>query len=221
MTHNVIRIPESVYTYMLSIGRPESPELRGLREETSRLPNAAWAASPDEIAFLQFLTRLIRARRVIEIGTFTGYSALAFALALPEGGEVITCDVASGWSEMGLHYWREAGVEDRIDRRIGRGLDVLDTLIAENQDGSFDLAFLDADKPGYPAYLDPLATLLRPGGLLIADNVLWGGRVADEAIHDPETVGIRHFNAALAADGRFAPTTIPVNDGMTLAIRNP
>lgn len=208
-----------LYKYLLSYGVPETDLLRALREETGRLPNASWAMPPEEVAFLQLLVRLTGARRVLELGTFTGYSALAMALALPDDGELVTCDVASGWTEMGTHYWREAGVEKRIDLRIGRAADVLAALRHESGPATFDLALIDADKGGYPDYLDPVAELLRPGSLLVADNVLWGGRVAEPEADDVETAGIRRFNEALSQDSRFRIAMLPFGDGVTLALK--
>lgn len=204
--------------YLLAHSTTEHPQLLALREETARLPNCAWASAPEQAALLQLLAGLMGARRVVDIGTFTGYSALALALAMPAEGRVVTCDVVAGWSEMGVHYWRAAGVEKRIDRRIGRADTVLQGLIDEGADG-FDLAFLDADKAGYPAYLPLVRRLLRPGGLLVADNVLWQGRVLDDKAVDADTDGIRHFNADLARDDGFRTVMLGISDGMTLAIR--
>lgn len=219
----LLSIPASdpLYKYLLAYGVPETASLRALREETGRLPNASWAIPPEQAVFLQLLVRLSGARQVLELGTFTGYSALAMALAMPDDGTLVTCDVAGGWTEMGIHYWREAGVEKRIDLRIGRASEVLAALQHEKGPAAFDLAFLDADKAGYPDYLDSVADLLRPGGLLVADNVLWGGRVANPDIDDAETAGIRRFNEALSRDSRFHVAMLPFDDGMTLALKKP
>ena len=215
----VTPVSPSLYSYMIAMGVREPEVLRALREETSRLPNASWATTPEQMAFLQILVRISGARRILELGTFTGYSTLALALALPKDGEVVTCDIASGWSEMGTHYWRDAGVEKLIDRRVGRGTDVCNALLDEGRAGSFDMVFIDADKANYPDYLALAERLLRPGSLLVADNVFWGGSVVDAQCDDAEAVGIRRFNEALAGNDRFEIAMIPVSDGMTLALK--
>ena len=217
ITDSITVMTDKLHAYMLAMASEQHEVLRGLRAETGRLPNGNWAITPEQAAFLQLLVHVMDARRVIDVGTFTGYSALAMALAMPEDGRIVTCDIAEGWSKMGEHYWRNAGVEGKIDLRIGPGVQVLGEMIAEGGAGGFDLAFLDADKRSYPVYLDQLAELLRPGGLLVADNVLWRARVLDEADADPDTAGVRAFNEKLHGDPRFDTVILPIVDGMSLA----
>lgn len=217
MGNTTTPLTDTLYEYMLAHGVRPMHVLEALREETLKLPNGYWVSFPEQVTFLQMLIRLLGARRVLEVGTFTGYATLAMALALPEGGKIVTCDIASGWSEMGVHYWRQARVENRIDRRIGRADTVMRDLLDADGRGNFDLIFLDANKSNYARYLDLVEGLLRAGGLLVADDVFWKGRVADPHDTDELAHGVRAFNTALFADDRFDIAMVPMADGMTLA----
>jgi caffeoyl-CoA O-methyltransferase len=170
--------------------------------------------SPDQGAFLTLLVRLLGARRVVEVGTFTGYSALCLARGLPSDGRLICCDINEDWVSVGRPFWERAGVADRVEVRIGPAVDTLRALPA---DPVLDMAFIDADKVGYPVYYEELLRRLRPGGLVLVDNVLWSGRVIDPAADDPDTLAIRRFNDAVAADERVDRVMLSIADGLTLA----
>jgi caffeoyl-CoA O-methyltransferase len=180
---------------------------------------AGMQISPEQGQFMALLLGLTGARRCLEIGTFTGYSALVCALALPADGKLLTLDVSEEWTAIARRYWLEAGVADRIELRLGPAGDSLRQLLADGAAGTFDFVFVDADKAGYPAYLERGFELLRPGGLLAFDNVLWGGRVADPQANDADTLAIRALNAQLHGDPRFDLSMVPIGDGLTLARR--
>jgi predicted O-methyltransferase YrrM len=175
--------------------------------------------SPEQGQFMALLVHVLGARRTLEIGVFTGYSSLAVALALPEDGRVIACDVSEEYTSVARRYWREAGVEDKIDLRLRPALQTLNDLIALGQAGSFDFAFIDADKENYENYYERCLTLIRPGGLIAVDNVLWSGRVLDAADQDGDTNAIRAFNQKLLADDRVWLSLLPIRDGVTLACK--
>lgn len=210
-------IPQRVIEYLRANGVREAPVLARLRAETARLPNARMQIAPEqEGALLQMLVRLIGARRCVEVGTFTGYSALAVALALPDDGRITACDISEEWTQVARRYWVEAGVAGKIDLRLAPASETLDALIVGGAAGTIDFAFIDADKTGYDAYYERLLTLLRPGGLIVFDNVLWGGSVADPADHSADTVALRALNAKLATDQRIDLCMVPVGDGFSL-----
>ena len=173
--------------------------------------------SPEQGAFLTLLVQLLGARRVLEVGTFTGYSALCMALALPEDGELVACDVSDEWTSVGRRYWDEAGVGHKVDLRLAPALETLAALRADGADGTFDLAFIDADKANYPAYYEAAVGLVRPGGLVAVDNALWSGAVADEEDTEPSTVAIRNTIAAAKRDPRTTGMLVPIGDGLLLA----
>jgi predicted O-methyltransferase YrrM len=201
---------------------PREPDvLRRLREETASLPNAGMQISPEQGQFMTLLVHLLDARRTLEVGVFTGYSSLSVALALPEDGHIIACDVSEEWTAIARRYWREAGVERKIDLRLRPALQTLDDLIALGQAGSFDFAFIDADKENYADYYERALVLLRPHGLIAVDNVLWSGRVIDKSVKDADTRAIRAFNEKLKADERIWLTMLPIRDGLTLACKKP
>ncbi|MDX1422128.1 MAG: class I SAM-dependent methyltransferase [Kiloniellales bacterium] len=208
---------EAVYDYLLEVSLREPPVLARLREETAGLPRAIMQISPEQGQFMALLAELLGARRVLEVGTFTGYSALVVALALPADGRVITCDVNEETTAIARRYWAEAGVADRIELRLGPAVDTLDALLADGGAGTFDLAFVDADKTNYDAYYERGLALLRPGGLMLVDNVLWGGAVADPLHQDEDTDAIRALNAKIHGDERVSLALLPVSDGLTLA----
>jgi predicted O-methyltransferase YrrM len=172
---------------------------------------------PDQAAFFAFLVRLTNVRRALEIGTFTGYSALAVASALPDDGQLIACDISDEWTRVGLPHWRDAGVESRIDLRLGPAVDTVNALIADGQANSFDFAFIDADKKNYPNYYEACLCLVRPGGLIALDNMLWGGQVADPSVHEEETVVLRSLNEKIRDDTRVEAVLLTVGDGIMLA----
>jgi caffeoyl-CoA O-methyltransferase len=175
--------------------------------------------SAEQGAFLALLVELIGARRCLEVGTFTGYSSTAVALALPEDGQIVCCDVSEEWTSIARKYWGEAGVADKVDLRLGRASDTLDELLASGAEGTFDLAFIDADKVGYDGYYERALRLVRPGGLIALDNTLWSGRVIDDEVTDDDTQAIRALNAKLANDERVTLCLLPLSDGVTLARR--
>lgn len=191
--------------------------MRRLREETASMEQANMQISPEQGQFMALLVELIGARSVLEIGTFTGYSALAMAVALPENGVLVACDVSEEWTAIGRRYWEEAGVGHKIELRLAPALETLDALLAEGRAGTFDFAFIDADKEGYDAYYERALELVRLGGLIALDNTLWDGKVADPAATDVDTEAIRAINAKLALDERVTLSLIPVGDGLTLA----
>ena len=208
---------DELYTYLTSVSLREAPILERLREETARMPEAGMQVAPDQAQFMALLVGLTGAREVLEIGVFTGYSGLAMAGALPDGGRLTACDVNREWTAVARRDWREAGVSDRIDLRLGPASETLAALREAGREGSFDLAFIDADKGNYGLYYEEALALVRPGGLVIVDNVLWNGKVVDATITDRDTQAIRDFNADLLHDQRVEISLLPVGDGLTLA----
>jgi predicted O-methyltransferase YrrM len=217
MSRRTLQMTDAILDYAVRHGVREHPELAGLRAETAALAEAEMQVAPEQGALLQMLVRLTGARRVLEVGTFTGYSSLAMALALPADGRLIACDVSAEWTAVARRHWQAAGVADRIELRLAPALETMAALLATGEAGRFDLAFLDADKANYPRYAALALELMRPGGLLVVDNVLWSGRVADPAVRDADTEGIRELNARLHADPRVDLCLVPIADGVTLA----
>jgi predicted O-methyltransferase YrrM len=210
-------IPEAVENYLSEVVHPETPLQRRLRSETSALPERRMQIGPDQVVLLAFLVRLIGARRALEIGTFTGTSALAVASALPPDGKLIACDVSEEWTSIARRYWAEAGVADRIDLRLAPATQTLAALLRDGGGESFDFAFIDADKESYDAYYEACLSLIRPGGLIVIDNVLWSGKVADPSINDAETAAIRALTLKLRDDQRVQTSLLTVGDGVLLA----
>jgi predicted O-methyltransferase YrrM len=208
---------DELYTYMVHVGVREDPLLARLRDETARLPQHDMQIAPEQGAFMALLVELMGARKTIELGTFTGYSSLAVALALPPDGRIVCCDMSEEWTNVARRYWQEAGVADRVDLRLGPALATLDRLIADGEEGTFDFAFVDAEKSEYPDYHERLMQLLRAGGLLVYDNVFWGGEVANPSVKDQSVEGVRTLNERLRTDERVTVSMIPVADGLTLA----
>ena len=217
MSNASIGVDEKLHAYLLEVGVREHEVLRRLREETAALPESRMQIAPEEGAFLALLVRILDARKVLEIGTFTGYSSTAMALALPADGRIICCDLSKEWTDVARRAWADAGVADRIDLRLGPALDSLEQLFAAGEEGSFDLAFIDADKANYAGYYEAAVRLVRQGGVIAIDNVLWSGRVADPGVNDEDTNAIRALNDAIASDDRVDIAMLPLADGLTLA----
>jgi predicted O-methyltransferase YrrM len=216
MSGKNLPMTDALEAYLRTVSLREPGILRRLREATAELPEAHLQIAPEEGQFLQLLVRLLGAHRVLEIGTFTGYSALWMALALPEDGLLVTCDSSEEWTAIAREYWKEAGLAERIDLRLGPASESLAALLEEER-GHYDLAFIDADKEGYDGYYEACLKLLRSGGLVVVDNTLWYGRPADPADQDADTVAIRQFNDKLHADERVDLSLLPLVDGVTLA----
>ena len=210
---------EELWEYISRVSLREPDVLRRLREETGLLPRAQMQITPEQGQFMGLLMRVLGARRTIEVGVFTGYSSISVALALPEDGCVIACDPNAEYTAIARRYWREAGVEKKIDLRLAPGMDTLDKLLADGQAGAFDFAFIDADKENHDAYYERALKLVRAGGLIALDNVLWHARVIDPAVQDAETRAIRALNEKLHHDERVWLSMIPVGDGVTLACK--
>ena len=219
MSRTYTPITTEMADYIRGVSLREPEALRRLREETEDHPQAHWQIAPEQGQFLHVLARAIGAARALEVGVFMGYSSTWVALALPPGGKLVACDRNAEYAERARRTWREAGVEDRIELRLGPALDTLGALLAEGQAGSFDLAFIDADKGAYPAYYERALALLRPKGLLVADNVLMHGSVIDANDRDPDTEAIRAFNRKLHADSRIALSIATMGDGFAVACK--
>lgn len=215
MSSRTLNLDDGLYRYLQDNSLREPPLLRRLREETARMPMAVMQISPEQGQFMALLVRAIGARRCLEVGTFTGYSALACALALPPDGELVALDLSAEWTTVARRYWAEAGVGDRVRLVLGPAGTSLRRLRQEGE-GSFDFMFIDADKQGYADYVEQGYHLLRSGGLIAIDNVLWSGRVAEPSAVDPDTAALRALNAALRDDERFDLSMLPVGDGLTL-----
>ena len=209
-------LPPNVLDYLRRHSVKESEEQRQLREYTAGMERSAMQISPEQGRFMQFAVNLIDARRCIEVGVFTGYSSLSVALVLPPDGVIKAFDISEEWTAIGRKYWRLAGVEDKVDLNIGPAVNGLDDLIRAGEEGSYDFAFIDADKENYHKYYEQCLTLLRPGGLMLIDNVLWSGKVADSDVNDPETGAIRKLNAMVAGDDRVEMCMIPLSDGISM-----
>lgn len=216
MSNRTIAVDDQLYQYLLGVSVREPGSLRRLREETAAMPNANMQISPEQGNFLALLVQLLSAKRCIEVGVFTGYSSLSVALALPADGRIVACDVNEEWTTVARRYWREAGVENKIDLQIAPALTTLDRLIAAEEDRQYDFAFIDADKTHYANYYERVLKLLRPNGLIAIDNTLWGGSVIDTSDDSAETVAIRDFNDKLYADERVDISLVPIGDGLTL-----
>jgi predicted O-methyltransferase YrrM len=219
MANRTMGISDELAAYVLEVGAREPEVLTRLRAETAAIPQHGMQIAPEEGAFLAMLIELTGARRCIEVGTFTGYSSTAVALALPEDGRIVCCDVSEEWTAVAARYWGEAGVADKIDLRIGPAAETLDGMLADGEDSTYDFAFIDADKAGYDAYYERVLRLVRPGGLVVLDNMLWGGDVLKADAPDEDTRALQALNAKLAGDERVSLCLLPVADGVTLARR--
>jgi len=217
MSNATLGLPDDLHQYLLTVGVREPDLLLRLRDETAKLPMAQMQIAPEQGALMGLLAELIGARRYLEIGTFTGYSSLAVALHLPEDGTVTCCDVSAEWTDVARRYWRAAGVEDRVELRLGAALETLAALRAEGREGWYDFAFVDADKENYSGYYEGVLALVRPGGLLAFDNVFQAGRVVDHHETGSSVEAIRALNRTLATDKRVTVAMVPIADGLTLA----
>ena len=210
---------ERTYQYLLGTSIREPEVARRLREETQKMKNAEMQIGPDQGQFMQLLVQLLSASKTLEVGVFTGYSALWVALGLPDEGRVVACDISEEYTAVGRRYWKEAGVDKRIDLRLGPALETLDSMLEADQAGTFDFAFIDADKTNYQNYYERALQLLRVGGLIVIDNTLWSGRVANPKENDADTVAIRELNQKLHRDERVTLSMLTVGDGLTLAMK--
>ena len=217
MSSGSIGLSDELNSYLAQFGVREPDVLRRLREATARMPESQMQIAVEEGALLALLVQLSGARRIVEVGTFTGYSSTAMALALPPRGEIVCCDVSKEYTDVALRAWAEAGVADRVELRLAPAVETLDGLLAAGGAGSFDMAFIDADKESYAAYYERALLLVRRGGLIAIDNVLWSGRVADPGNQEESTLAIRALNAAIATDARVDVAMVPIADGLTLA----
>lgn len=217
LSNRTIKLDDHLYEYLLHVSLRESPALAALREETRNRADSNMQIAPEQGQFMALMAKLLGVRRYIEIGTFTGYSTLAIAEALPDDGSIVACDLDADTTSIAERHWRKAGLASKINLNIGPALETLNALIATGKAGHFDMAFIDADKTGYDAYFERCLRLVRTNGLILLDNVLWDGRVADANTRDADTGALRDLNEKLAADRRIDVSMLPLGDGLTLA----
>ncbi len=213
------KVEERLADYILATGLREHAAQKGLRAATLKQPRSGMQIGAPQGALMALLVQAIGAKRCIEIGVFTGYSALSVALALPSDGKIVACDVSEEFTSVGRKFWEKAGVSAKIDLRIAPALETLDGLLASGEAGSFDFAFIDADKSNYDAYYERCLKLIRAGGIIAVDNVLWGGSVADPGQKDSDTLAIKRLNAKIRKDDRVSMCLVPISDGVTLALK--
>ncbi|MEX0747313.1 MAG: class I SAM-dependent methyltransferase [Rhodothermales bacterium] len=219
MSNRTIGLSDELYAYITGHTLREADVLRRLREETASHPEAKMQIAPEQGQFMALLVQMIRAERTLEVGVFTGYSSTAVALALPEHGRVVACDVSEEYTSVARRYWKEAGVDHKIELNIAPAVETLDRLLRENRQETFDFAFIDADKEQYDAYYERCLALMRRGGVIALDNMLAGGRVADPTRDDPAAEAIRRMNDKLQADDRVSISLVPIADGLSLALK--
>lgn len=217
MSDRRLQITDEIHRYLVDHSVREPDVLVRLRAATASLPQAQMQIGPEQGQLMALLAKLVGAKRCIEVGVFTGYSSLAVALALPEDGRILACDVSEQWTAIARRFWREAGVEHKIELKLQPAVRTLDELLAAGEAGRYDFAFVDADKPAYDSYYELLLKLLRPGGLMALDNTLWSGAVLDPNEREPNTVALRALNDKLHRDERIDLSLLPVGDGLTLA----
>ena len=216
MSNKTLFLTEPLYQYLRISSLREPEILKRLREETSRDPMAQMQISPEQGQLMSLLVKLLGATRALEVGIFTGYSSLCVAMALPSHGKLIACDISKEWTDIAQRYWREAGVDRIVELHLAPGLETMDHRLARHEAGTLDFVFIDADKKSYDGYYERALSLLRPGGLIAIDNVLWGGRVADSHNHDRDTLFIRDLNEKIRNDPRVDLSLIPIGDGLML-----
>jgi len=219
VSSKTLNLSDRLYDYLLSTSLREPEVLRQLRAETASHPGAIMQISPEQGQFMALLVQLIAAKKTLEVGVFTGYSSLSVALALPPEGKIVACDISAEFTAIARRYWQAVGVADKIDLHLAPALHTLDQLLADGQAGTFDFAFIDADKGSYDLYYERALQLIRPGGLIVIDNVLWDGKVADSLVQDEDTQAIRALNEKMLHDQRIAFSLIPVGDGLSLALK--
>ncbi len=219
MANKTLNLTDDLYQYILDLSLREHPVQIELRDETAQLTTHDMQIAPEEGQFLQLIIRMLAARKTLEIGTYTGYSALAVALVLPADGKVVACDVSQEWTNIAKRYWQKAQVADKIDLRLAPALETLDKLLENGEANSFDFAFIDADKSNYDNYYEKSLLLVRKGGVIAIDNVLWDGLVIDESVNDSQTRSIRALNEKILQDKRVAMTMLPLADGVTLVYK--
>jgi predicted O-methyltransferase YrrM len=217
MSRTTFGLPPEFYAYVLDVSLRETPVQRALREAAADMPSGGMQSSPDQVQFMQLLVKLIGAKRCLEVGVFTGYSSLGVALALPADGYILACDVSEQYTSMARRYWEEAGVTRKIDLRLAPAVHTLDALLADGLAGTFDFAYIDADKANYDAYYERALALVRPNGLIALDNVFWDGRVAHPEPHDTDSLALSALNAKIGRDQRVDASMVPLGDGLTLA----
>ena len=217
MSTRTLGFDDTLHQYLLDVSVDEDPVARALRTRTAELEEHYMQISPEQGQFFKLLIRMTNAQQVVEVGTYTGYSALCLAQAVGVRGRVVCCDISEEWTAIGQEFWQQAGVAERIDLRLAPALETLEQMRQDGEAGRFDFAFIDADKGNYQAYYEHLLDLVRPGGVIAVDNTLWSGRVADLSEQDSDTVAIREFNRMLANDSRVMVSLVPIGDGLTLA----
>ena len=221
MSHTYTNLTGDLAAYVRRVSLREPDVMRRLRERTASVPEARMQITPEQGQFMQLLVQMLDARKTLEVGVFTGYSSLAVALALPPDGRVTACDVSEEWTSIGKPYWQEAGVAHKIDLHLAPAVETLDRLIADGQQGTYDFAFIDADKANYDRYYERALVLVRAGGLIGIDNVLWHSKVIDPSVNDADTIAIRDLNEKIHGDERVSLSLIPIGDGLTLARKRP
>jgi predicted O-methyltransferase YrrM len=219
MSAQTLGLSDTLSAYLRRDGVREDADLAALREETQPMPMARMQISPEQGALMRLLIRLLGARNTLEVGVFTGYSAMVVAKAMGPGGRVVALDISKEWTDIARRHWEKAGIADRIDLRLAPAADSLKALIDQGRSGAFDFAFIDADKTGYDTYYEAALKLLRPGGVIAIDNVLWSGKVADPADQTDDTLALRALNKKIHADPRVDATLVPIGDGLTLAMK--
>lgn len=216
MSNRTLNLTDAVYDYLLAHSLKETPVQQQLRKETASMEMSAMQIAPEQGQFMAFLIKLIAAKKIIEIGVYTGYSSLAVALALPDDGKVVACDINREWTDVAQRYWKQAKVDHKIDLSLAPASETLQKLLDQKLQASFDFVFIDADKTGYDHYYEQSLKLVRSGGLIMIDNTLWGGDVADASVQDEDTIAIRKLNKKLVDDKRVDVCMLPVADGLTL-----
>ena len=219
MSSKTLNMTDALSAYLQDVSLRDSDLMARLRDETSRLPMSGMQISPEQGQFMQLLVKALGIRRAIEIGVFTGYSSLCVALAMPDDGRIIACDIDKDSASVAQRYWKQAGVDHKIELRLAPARETLDIMIENQLNGSFDFVFIDADKTGYQDYYERALVLIRPGGLVAIDNTLWNGNVVDESNQTEDTRAIREFNRHIHADQRVDVSLLPIGDGLTLALK--